>query len=41
MLLFLLRRIGAGMALVWVAAMLIFFLTTLTGSDPARRILGP
>jgi peptide/nickel transport system permease protein len=40
-LLFLLRRIGAGVALVWVAATLAFFLTTLTGSDPARRILGP
>jgi peptide/nickel transport system permease protein len=38
---FLLRRIGAGVALVWVAATLVFFLTTLTGSDPARRILGP
>jgi peptide/nickel transport system permease protein len=38
---FLLRRIGAGVALVWVAATLAFFLTTLTGADPARRILGP
>ncbi|MGY1735777.1 ABC transporter permease [Geodermatophilus sp. SYSU D00684] len=41
MLLFLLRRIGAGVALVWVIATLTFFLTNLTGADPARRILGP
>ena len=41
MLLFLLRRIGAGAVLVWVIATLTFFLTSLTGSDPARRILGP
>ncbi|MGY1802469.1 ABC transporter permease [Blastococcus sp. SYSU D00922] len=41
MLLFLLRRIGVGIALIWAAATLVFFLTTLTGSDPARRILGP
>jgi peptide/nickel transport system permease protein len=40
-LLFLLRRLGAGLALVWVIATLTFFLTSLTGSDPARRILGP
>ena len=41
MLPFLLRRLGAGAALVFVIATLTFFLTTLTGSDPARRILGP
>ena len=41
MLLFLLRRLGAGLVLVWVIATLTFFLTSLTGSDPARRILGP
>ncbi|WP_336026285.1 ABC transporter permease [Geodermatophilus sp. FMUSA9-8] len=41
MLLFLLRRLGAGVVLVWVIATLTFFLTSLTGSDPARRILGP
>jgi peptide/nickel transport system permease protein len=38
---FLLRRLGAGLVLVWVIATLTFFLTSLTGSDPARRILGP
>jgi peptide/nickel transport system permease protein len=38
--LFLLRRLGAGVALLWVTATLTFFLTSLTGSDPARRILG-
>ena len=41
MLPFLLRRLGAGVVLVFVIATLTFFLTTLTGSDPARRILGP
>ena len=40
MLLFLLRRLGAGLVLVFVIATLTFFLTNLTGSDPARRILG-
>ena len=38
--LFLLRRVGAGVALLWVTATLTFFLTNLTGADPARRILG-
>jgi peptide/nickel transport system permease protein len=38
--LFFVRRIAAGLALVWVTATLTFFLTSLTGSDPARRILG-
>jgi peptide/nickel transport system permease protein len=38
---FLLRRTAAGVALVWVTATLTFFLTSLTGSDPGRRILGP
>ena len=38
--LFLLRRLGAGVALLWVTATLTFFLTNLTGADPARRILG-
>ncbi|MGY1812355.1 ABC transporter permease [Blastococcus sp. SYSU D00820] len=41
MLPFLLRRLGAGLVLVVVIATLTFFLTSLTGSDPARRILGP
>ena len=36
--LFLLRRLGAGVVLVFVMATLTFFLTSLTGSDPARRI---
>ena len=41
MVLFVLRRLGAGLVLVFVIATLTFFLTNLTGSDPARRILGP
>ncbi|MGY1625012.1 ABC transporter permease [Geodermatophilus sp. SYSU D00965] len=41
MLPFLLRRIGAGVVLVFVIATVTFLLTDLTGSDPARRILGP
>jgi peptide/nickel transport system permease protein len=38
--LFLLRRLGAGVVLVFVIATVTFFLTSLTGSDPARRIAG-
>jgi peptide/nickel transport system permease protein len=38
--LFLLRRIAAGLVLVFVIATVTFFLTSLTGSDPARRIAG-
>jgi peptide/nickel transport system permease protein len=38
--LFLLRRLGAGLVLVFVIATATFFLTSLTGSDPARRIAG-
>ncbi|WP_028659839.1 ABC transporter permease [Nocardioides insulae] len=38
---FLLRRIASGVALVFVTATVTFFLTAMTGSDPARRILGP
>jgi peptide/nickel transport system permease protein len=37
---FLLRRLGAGVVLVFVIATVTFFLTSLTGSDPARRIAG-
>lgn len=37
---FLLRRLGAGIVLVFVIATATFFLTSLTGSDPARRIAG-
>src|SRR4051795_8611983 len=37
---FLLRRLGAGLVLVFVIATVTFFLTSLTGSDPARRIAG-
>ena len=37
---FLLRRLGAGLVLVFVIATPTFFLTSLTGSDPARRIAG-
>lgn len=40
MLLYMLRRVGAGVVLLWVTATLTFFLTGLTGSDPARQILG-
>lgn len=40
MTLFLLRRLGAGLLLVFVIATTTFFLTNLTGSDPARRIAG-
>ncbi len=41
MLRFLLTRLGAGVVLVWVTATATFFLTNATGSDPARRIVGP
>ncbi|MER7555591.1 ABC transporter permease [Nocardioides sp. NPDC126508] len=41
MLAFLLRRLVSGVALVFVTATVTFFLTGMTGSDPARRILGP
>ena len=37
---FLLRRLAAGVLLVFVVATLTFFLTNATGSDPARRIAG-
>src|SRR3954451_11244419 len=37
---FLLRRLVAGLVLVFVIATVTFFLTSLTGSDPARRIAG-
>ncbi|MEI4280331.1 ABC transporter permease [Klenkia terrae] len=37
---FLLKRLGAGVVLVWVTATATFFLTNATGSDPARRIVG-
>lgn len=40
MLSFLLRRLAAGVFLVFVVATLTFFLTNATGSDPARRIAG-
>jgi peptide/nickel transport system permease protein len=38
--LYMLRRLGAGIALLWVTATLTFILTSATGADPARRILG-
>ncbi|MCW2818456.1 MAG: transporter permease protein [Marmoricola sp.] len=41
MLTFLLRRLVSGAALIFVTATVTFFLTGLTGADPARRILGP
>ena len=40
MFLFILRRLAAGLVLVFVIGTLTFFLTSLTGSDPARQILG-
>ena len=40
MILFLLRRLAAGVVLVFVVATVTFFLTSATGSDPARRIAG-
>ena len=40
MVLFLLRRIGSGVALIAVTATVTFILTSLTGTDPGRRILG-
>jgi peptide/nickel transport system permease protein len=40
MITFLLRRLGAGIILVFAVSTLTFFLTAMAGSDPARRILG-
>ncbi|WP_106403252.1 ABC transporter permease [Actinocorallia populi] len=40
MITFLLRRLAAGVVLVFVIATATFFLTGLTGSDPAQRIAG-
>ena len=37
---FVLRRLAAGLVLIFVIGTLTFFLTGLTGSDPARQILG-
>ena len=41
MLLFILRRLGAGLVMVWVLATLTFLLTSLTGNDQARTLAGP
>lgn len=41
MLLFLLRRIGAGLVLVIVVASITFFLMALTGGNVGRQLLGP
>jgi peptide/nickel transport system permease protein len=40
MLLFILRRLAAGVALLFVIATATFFLLNLTGQDPVRQILG-
>lgn len=40
MITFLLRRLGAGIILIFAISTLTFFLTAVAGSDPARRILG-
>ncbi|MBF4635302.1 ABC transporter permease [Agreia pratensis] len=41
MLQFILRRLGAGILLVWVISTLTFFLTSFTGNDQARTLAGP
>ncbi|PPG27681.1 ABC transporter permease [Pseudoclavibacter sp. RFBB5] len=41
MLVFILRRLGAGALLLFVISTFTFFLLNLTGADPARQILGP
>lgn len=41
MLIFILRRLGAGALLLFVISTFTFFLLNLTGADPARQILGP
>ena len=41
MLVFILRRLGSGIVLLFVVATATFFLLSLTGQDPARQILGP
>ena len=41
MLMFLLRRVGAGLVLLFVIASATFFLLNLAGQDPARQVLGP
>ncbi len=40
MILFLLRRLAAGVVLVFVTSSITFFLMSLSGGDPARNILG-
>ena len=37
---FLLRRVGAGIVLIFVVSALMFALMSATGSDPARNIVG-
>jgi peptide/nickel transport system permease protein len=37
---FMLRRLGAGIVLIFVVSALMFFLLSATGSDPARNIAG-
>lgn len=41
MVLFILRRLGSGLVLLFIVATATFFLLSLTGQDPARQILGP
>lgn len=41
MMVFILRRLGSGIVLLFVVATATFFLLSLTGQDPARQILGP
>jgi peptide/nickel transport system permease protein len=41
MLLFVLRRLAAGVVLLFVVSTVTFFMLNLTGQDPARQIAGP
>lgn len=41
MLIFIIRRLGAGALLLFVISTVTFFLLNLVGNDPARQVLGP